>query len=791
MKSFRKKRPFCFYVLLFVILLLLLEWLPVANIRTRQKRSIDSGQAADASFASEDLLSLSHQYKKREELQSVLVIGTLVKKEEKNGRHIYYLKKCTVKTAQSEKAVNAEISQPKKEETFYEEGIVCYPDEDADGLLGMQLCLQGKLTFFSFAENEGQFDACDYYHFLGYERMLVSAKLIYRGKKYDWLSEQLQNARGFMKSFYETHMSAQDASVLCAMLLGEKSQMDEELKSLYQKNGIAHILAISGLHISFLGMGIYQLLKKCFMPPLVCQLSAMTFILLYGKLVQGQSSVIRASCMFLMYVLADLLDKSYDMLTAMSLSALLILLHNPYSISTAGFWLSFLAVFGIAVVNPLLAKGCRKHCFYKKSPKVFQRLMDSFLASVSVQLVTLPVLLWFFYEVPVYSAVLNLFVVPFVVVIIASGFSAVLFQKGILLVPAGMVLRFYEILCTLFQKLPNPILCTGRPKVWQVVCYYGLLLLWISLLDDKERQGFVSKGRIKRLFLTIRGYGMVRIAIFVLSFGFLLYPARRMDAVDLLSVGQGDCICLRTADGICAIVDGGSNTEKEVGKYRLLPYLKFNGITKVDAVFVTHAHLDHTSAIAELLALSKENGIRIGQLILSDIAKQDPKYEFLIMLAKQQEIPVHYMSQGERLTAKRMQVLCVYPGEGEQITEENNESLVLCVQMGQFRMLLTGDLSGEAEQSVLRELDRQKIRIISCLKAAHHGARTSTGEDFLDALKPSSVVISCGRKNIYSHPHDEMLLRLKSRKINCYATLWEGQIRISVQKHGYSVKGFF
>lgn len=738
MKRLYQKRPLCFFIVCFTFCLAFVLWLSKLT-------------------AKEEINEYS---------VTVTLTGTLEEKKLKSDRQIYYLKDCTFS---AESANNLKKKKQQNiERSVTGEGVVCYLDGQTDGKIGQKITVTGTLQNYPVVENEGQFDVKTYYQTLGYESMLLNAIVLEKSERYDFLGELLECYRGRVCDFYRAHMSSQDASVVSAMLLGEKDEMDAQIKSLYQKNGIAHILAISGLHISFLGIGIFSLLRKCFLPTWICAGLGITIILLYGKMIHGQSSVFRASIMFFLYILANHLSESYDQLTAMAVAAFLLLVQNPNMLLNAGFWLSFFAVLAIGAVYPALQEGFGEIPWIKGILKGFRGIGATLLGSFSIQLVTLPILLWFYYSIPLYSVFLNLFIIPLLSILLFFGIFSGIFKLWIALIPVGMILHFYEFMCNLVEKLPYCNLIVGKPLWWQVLLYYMILLLGISFINQKK----------KAVACVLLLCGMV----------LLFLPVHRKDAVDVLSVGQGDGICIRSKQGGCVLLDGGSSSKEKLYDYTLLPYLKCNGIRRIDAIFVSHSHEDHISGALELLEKGKQEGIEIGGLYLTELAMGNSRYEQLIKTAEQNQIPVFFIQKGQSFATKGISLTCLYPDIDTKAEEENDESMVLCLTLRSFHMLLTGDLTQKAESSVMEQMRKLGMKEIDCLKVAHHGARTSNGSLFLTYLSPKSAVISCGKNNHYGHPHEETIQRLI--KMNCatFQTDSQGQIRLLVKKDGYQIR---
>ena len=323
-----------------------------------------------------------------------------------------------------------------------------------------------------------------------------------------------------------------EASVMQTLLLGEKEELDAEVKALYQRNGIAHILSISGLHITLLGMGCYRLLKRLGAPVRVAAAGGAMTLLLYGMMVGMSVSASRAIGMYLLQMLGIFVGRTYDMLTGVGLLAALLVLQQPERLGDVSFLMSFGAVLGICLLTPVFAgdgrednagvetasgvvaglltvtdilgdsayernkyrEGWRK-VVYERLWRMVSALKSGFAASAGVILFTLPIQLWFFYEIPVYSVLLNLLVLPFMSVVMAGGILSLIPGLGIAGTVDCLILWWYEWICERFGELPGAVWCVGRPAKWQMIVYYsGLFVLIIG-------RNYAEKWKRQRLYV--------------------------------------------------------------------------------------------------------------------------------------------------------------------------------------------------------------------------------------------------------------------------------------------------
>lgn len=729
------------------------------------------------------------------EKEQISLGGRLMQKEEKNGHLLLYLQQVQILSG----AVAADASNTNKKNSNRKMGAVCYLQEGSlvqAPPLGSRVIVRGRVMYFAHAENEGQFDARAYYASLGYDFQLTNAELLKESREADRLAEGLFSLREDVKAFYKTYMREENAGILSAMVLGEKSALDGDIRMLFQRNGIAHILAISGLHISLLGMGFYRLLRKCFLPVWVCCSAGVGMLILYGKMVGVGSSVFRACGMCMILLFAQVLGRSYDLLTAMAVTAFFLVLQKPDSVQQAGFLLSYGAVLGLALFLPVFQT--------ETEYRIQKILQEKLLPGIGILLMTLPVQLWFFYELPVYAMLLNLLVIPLMSVLLPVAIFAYLLRFPLLLQIPEYILTFYRWLCIKAEGLPGSIQIFGRPHIWQMMVYYLLLFFALVLLYHSKNRNKKEKQREKqqenrecqitgeneepdrrktgknRIRKNKRGSKRAGIILIAVSICLLILPPHTENRITMLSIGQGDCILLQEKDGHVFLVDGGSSDVKEAGKYRLIPYLKYHGIRYIDGIFISHAHEDHYSASLELLQSSC--GISVGTVFFSEMAEENEAYDVLRKAAYRSGSRITYIRQGDRIRAGDLSLFCLYPSGKLTVTDENEASMVLYATLRGYTMLLTGDSTETCDAAVMQAMKQNGMREVDCLKVAHHGAKTSSSASLLTYISPKLALISCGRDNSYGHPHRETLDRLAGIGSHIVRTDEAGEIVVQIRK---------
>ncbi len=766
------RRPLCLFCMAFIgVLVLCLLWRPPAGH--------DTEGAEGRQLAAE---------------------GQVYRKEYKAQRYgsgrtlVVYLKAVHIlsgfggESGQSEQ-MQSQLFFPKEVQN-----IVCYMEEGTlEPEMGTILRVKGKLRFFPEAGNKGEFDMREYYRMMKLDFKLEDACIMARGGKEDWFREGLYRLKEYFAGVLDEVFPQAEASILKAMLLGEKNGLDGEIKKLYRDSSIIHILSISGLHISMIGMGLYRFLRKLGVPLKTGALGCIAVICCYGIMTGMSLSAARAILMFILHLAADMAGRTYDMLTALALSAVLLLLEQPMYVRYSGFLFSFGAVASVGLLFPALYEEKRRN-----GRKRFQWLVQAAACSGAVTLGTLPVHLMSYYQFPWYSYLLNLAVIPLMTVVMADGLFCML-AGGFLPALAGAagyvdrtVLWFYEICCLLGGKIPFGVIRSGRPENWQTACY--LLLLGAFA-------GIVHRGR-KRL----PAFWKCQWMLAALCILFLRTESGLQ--ITALDVGQGDCIYIRSGEGKHYLIDGGSSSKSGTAEYQILPYLKYEGVRKLEAVFVTHSDSDHCGAVLDILEEYPAEGISIGSLILPAISadSMDETYAELKELAEKQGIHVQYMSRGQYMEDGGMRITCMHPYRGYDTRETNEYSLVLLLEYGCFSGLFTGDVEGIGETEAWEymqeylsggavktdyagdvgtdvspaggEGQRMSGGRLTMLKVAHHGSAYSTGEELLSGLRPRLALISCGENNPYGHPHRELLERLEAAGCRIYITAESGAVTV-------------
>ena len=662
--------------------------------------------------------------------------------------------------------------------------------------IGNIIKVRGKLRQFEEAANKGNFDSRKYYLSLGFYGKIEAGTIEVINSDYSGIRQGLYELRMEIIERLEKLCSDNKGifsiinnknGIIGAIILGDKTDLDSDIKELYSVSGIAHILAISGLHISFIGMAIYRLLRRRFRFLFSAAVS-IPVVLSFGIMSGFGISTIRAIIMFILKIIGEVLGRKYDAITAISLAGLVLLVQNPFVVCNSGFQMSFGAIIAIVLILPVVEEILNTD----------NKIIKVISANFTISLVMNPILAWNYYELPTFSFLLNIVVVPLMSVVIVSSIagifcSCIMFGFGkVVIFPGCGILELYTFLCNIINKSSVASIVVGQPKVTIIIVYYAILLVVLFGLKnirtkytraEKERNiikketGLVLEKKAKKE-RRIKGQNVkLRLACIV---GFLLlncliyYIPNPGFYITFINVGQGDGILIHGDNGTKVMVDGGSTSEKQVAKNCIVPYLKAEGIGTIDYSIITHTDKDHISGIMEILENNNSNRIRIKNLVMPDINMKDDTYNELIEKAKLKKINVLYIKKGDTLSLGKTKIKCIYPETTTTASDKNDYCTVLSVKNKTSKILLTGDISKEIEEKIKDDIEEN----YTVLKVAHHGSNYSSSEKFLKKVNPKYSIISVGKNNSYGHPGNETMERLRKQGGVIYRTDEKGGITI-------------
>lgn len=628
---------------------------------------------------------------------------------------------------------------------------------------GTIITAYGTLEKYEHASNPGGFDQFEYYQAEDCFYHMYASEITTKKKAGFNFDNALWSFKEQIKKNISANADYDTAAVLEAMVAGDKDDISSDIKNDYSLLGISHILAVSGLHVGIIGMLIYKALLKITINIRDASLGAILFVALYVMFIGNSESAIRAGIMFSVLFGAKIFLRSYDPVSSLSLAGSIVLIMRPLSLFRAGFQMSFLAAFAAACIYPELIKNIRNKKLLKKH-KLINNAASQAILWLTVNLTLLPVILFHYYEFPLYSVLSNIIFVPFMSIVLLLGILGALsaFISGavawILFLIPRLIIMAMSFAADIISRFPGAMLIIGRPHIWQLSASAAGVFLLIYFINKKER-----------LFFKAFSVCLICVVFIKLPKGFF---------ITALDVGQGDGIVINTDTG-CFLIDGGSSSEKNISENCLIPYLKYEGISSIEGVFLSHLDSDHISGIEEMLKklADGELQIKIKKLIMPYWLRNsnEEELEKIKSYAAMANIRIMYTCAGDKVNAGRVSFSIISPKMFDGL-KDNEGSMVIALKYGSFKALLTGDIEGDGEEMLTRTIGHYNY-----LKVAHHGSRNSTSEEFLKKVSPAVCVISAPKKSLYGHPHEETIERIEQLGAKWYQTGITGAVTVTVK----------
>lgn len=590
---------------------------------------------------------------------------------------------------------------------------------------------------------------------------VTEAEPLKRNRVQRWL----QDSRDRLNHFFKGSFVGDSGALLASQTTGERSTMSEEIKDAFNSTGLAHLLSISGTHFGLFSAFIFGLFRfiirsmphralqrfTLFLSPSqAAALFALPFMLFYLLLSGTSIPALRSFLMINIFLLGLLIGRKGFWLSSLLFAAFIICVWDPSALLSISFQLSFLAVFciGLFVIEGEEYSG--EKGFFGRT---LTFLKNSVLLSLSASLGTAPLVAYYFHYFSIVSPLANFFITPFIgfllvplslvssIIFIFSGYYPFAGVVAFLLEMALKGVKFFASVPFADVKVP------AFPLFVIIIFYAGLIACFLS-------------GR--------KRYALVLPVVFLLLCLVSLQQGGSTLSVTYLDVGQGDSAVIE-GDGKTVVIDAGRTGRELEG------HLRYLGKRSVDVLVITHADDDHAAGALHVM----------GKMPVGEIWDNG-------LITYPNNLPgnaVHRsLARGDEADAGELRIQVLHPYRGfytfgdNEATAENNDSLVVRVA-GQRAFLFTGDTAQEAEEDMLHLGGWLKSDVI---KVSHHGSRTSSAEDFLNAVSPLIAVISAGRDNPYGHPHSETLERFRGVRI--YRTDRDGAIKITETAGGLSVK---
>ncbi len=581
--------------------------------------------------------------------------------------------------------------------------------------------------------------------------------------------------RVFFRETFKKYLSDQTSSLLMALILGEKQDLDAGMVTSFRQVGVVHVLAISGLHVGFIIAFVFGFLSLLRLNQ-ANKLAVLALVLvIYIILVRFKTPVIRASAMAVLFLTAKRFERRASVYNIIFASMFLILMIDPRELFKPGFQFSFSAVLSIIYGYEKLNHLLPFNNFLKNSKfgwinnYVSKWLWIPFLVSIAAVLGTLPLTLYYYGVIPLYAIFANLIIIPITGLIVFLSlfllFTALF--SHFLSAGIGVMITFINTVLQqvteMFAGIPLASIITIRPALYQIMLLYMFLYFFFNLK---------TYGWFKTFLLSCLPFALLIISFSQKTMGDL--------KVTFLDVGQGDAAFLEFPNGKTMLIDAGNASRYwDYGEKTILPFLQSAGILNINYLVGSHAHNDHIGGFLYLL-----EKITIDTLVLSSYQYHSNLFKDLKARSLQNHICLKTVYKGDQLYPDpncRVYILhpdsvfsCAVNFSG---TECNNSSLVIKIQYGENGILFMGDLERQGEIPAMAYDFFLESEI---LKVGHHGSVTSTSDYFLEKINPIAAVVSVAKKNKFSHPSPLTLERLHKQGARTFLTSHEGTVQFFV-----------
>ena len=580
-----------------------------------------------------------------------------------------------------------------------------------------------------------------------YKKYLKSKKIYYTFKA-DALEVVGQNSNiyyQFKHWLSKKIESIDDTGYIKAFVLGSKNEIDEDIFKTYQNNGITHLFAISGMHISLFSSILLFLLKKIHLKDNQAYKIVLLFLLGYTFLVSFTASVVRAFTLYLLLYLNKRLKLGATTTRIFIYAIVLILLLNPFFILDIGFLYSSLTSFGLILFSDYL--------------KTSNKVLALFKVSLIALLFSLPITINNFYEYNFLSILANILIVPLV--------STIIYPLSLI----TLIFPFFHPILKFFLMILETISTILSNITWfkiilpKMPCFLVISYYFIIYLIFKTKK----KGLVILLITLLLGYKLS----FNFDNNFYVY---------YLDVGQGDSILLiNPRSRKATLIDTGGKKSVSYNEFppneyhisnNIITFLKSINISKINTLITTHGDYDHMGE-----SLNIVNNFKVGKVVLNCGSLNELEQDLITLLDKKH---IKYSKCINQLDISPIKLYFLNSGEYDN---ENDNSNVIYAKLNDYKFMFMGDAGVEKEKDIL---NKYNISVIDVLKIGHHGSKTSSSKEFITKIKPKYSIISVGKNNRYGHPNKEVLENLKDSKI--YRTDQDGSIMFKIKNNKLKFK---
>jgi competence protein ComEC len=623
---------------------------------------------------------------------------------------------------------------------------------------GAKILVYGKVQRPSGPRNPGDFDFRHYLFLNGISAVMYAKSaedlLVVSRQPYGWsLRGLVSGVRSRIMSVIDETVGGVEGAFLKGLLLGDRSDIPTELKTSFVNAGVIHILAVSGSNVGMVALIFLSVFKLLRVQKTLTTLLTIASLLFYMLLTGSASSVVRATIMAIILLLAPVLQRKSDVFNTLAFSALLIFFFDAKQLFDPGFQLSYAAVASILYFYPKIASLSN----YLPEKVRARRLVDFtwklFSVTFAAQVGTIPFTAAYFGKVSIISLVANLFVIPAVAAGLAIGLAISFFSMF-----SAWLAAIYGTAGQLLLELVLKMIDFSGSLSFAYVSVpsFGLLAFLIYYVTVAVLFNLRGKEIRNTMVFALLILGNIALLPGILSDN----PKVRLTVID---VGQGDASLVQFPSGKALLIDAGPKTfTYDAGERIVVPFLK-RTVRRLDGLLVTHPHSDHLGGVESVL-----RSIPVDMVLDAGQEGQSSIYRGYRRALRELGIPRVRLRAGDTINLfDEARVFVLHPTSRfvqrdslHFVRNFNNGSVVLKIVYGKAGLLLVGDAEDPSETQMLLVYDG--FLKSDFIKVGHHGSITSSGEEFIEAVKPQYAAISVGAVNKFGHPSTEVIGRYKA-----------------------------
>ena len=605
--------------------------------------------------------------------------------------------------------------------------------------------------------------------------------------KINWLRKLSNNIRKTLINEANRNLSKDASAVFSGILLGDKSEISDEINEYFREGNMAHILAVSGAHVSYimlaLNIAFGKIQKRLYL------ISTIILLLFFIILTGCSPSVVRACIMAIIAIIAKLIHRKSDIYTNLGLSAFVILLINPYTILNIGFELTYLGTIGIVLLSKRITafweerfvNNEHKHSKLRLKNVIQDKLKKSIInliiISVSVQILIAPIILINFNTISYNFLISGVISTPIFAGIMIVGILCLLvpFLRKLCFPILEILINSLIFISKFISNLPFAKIILPTPNLVWITAYYIVCIAIILSKNKTVLRVINNKFSVRKLLKKL----IAILLTICITFECFQNIRPRELQIYFIDVGQGDSTLIVTPKNKTILIDGGGSVDYDIGKNILVPYLLDRGISSIDYMMISHFDNDHCGGLKYAIKT-----LKVKNILISKQSEISEEYMEIIQLAKEKNIHIIRVKQGDLVVIEKdINLKILYPSEQLEFDDLNNNSVVAKLVYKNFSMLFTGDIGVEAEDRLLQIYSAKTLKS-TVLKVGHHGSKTSSGENFINTVNPTIALIGVGKDNNFGHPNGEVINRLNECGAKIYRTDENGEVSIFINKKG-------